>query len=455
MVLIALAAVHGVATLILGRKVEARIQEYRAKGDPVSGYDLAGPTIPDFVNGGVIYDQVSLDVKQIRDKEPKGEEDFALNTVSRDPKRRETPGIWEAAQKYASPMVRLLPELEAAAAKPECRYKTNWQDEPDRVMFPHFARLREVARSLSVLAALDARNGNMDGAVRALTAGYKVSESIEKEPVLIGMLVRVAILDVTSQALKCCAGYGHFDQRHARQLYDVLSNMEMQENWKLAMNGERECGIQIYKSVPRRGADIALAIYGIQDSDGPSFRRFFLERIVPSYAWRPFLYADELCYFSETDGLFSYLDLPYRQIISDHIDEHLDLAKSNLPEYAVFAASIGPNDIFRGVCGRRDQATASISGDQIFLALLAYKDIHGSYPRTLDELRSELGWKLKEEPFSGKDFIYKLEGKGFLLYSIGINLKDDGGRSRTDFPRRPGKRGLAEEADDIAWRMDR
>ena len=79
---------------------------------------------------------------------------------------------------------------------------------------------------------------------------------------------------------------------------------------------------------------------------------------------------------------------------------------------------------------------------------MAYKDRFGAYPKSLDELRSKLGWKLQTDPFSGKDFVYRRQGKGFLLYSIGENLKDDGGLD-------PRRGNVKREDADIVWRMER
>lgn len=53
-----------------------------------------------------------------------------------------------------------------------------------------------------------------------------------------------------------------------------------------------------------------------------------------------------------------------------------------------------------------------------------------------------------EDPFSGKPFAYRREGSGFCLYSIGPNLKDDGGKE----PSEPGKIG---EEGDMVWRCER
>ena len=36
--------------------------------------------------------------------------------------------------------------------------------------------------------------------------------------------------------------------------------------------------------------------------------------------------------------------------------------------------------------------------------------------------------ELRVDPFSGQDFVYQRQGESFTLYTVGDNLKDDGGR---------------------------
>ena len=80
---------------------------------------------------------------------------------------------------------------------------------------------------------------------------------------------------------------------------------------------------------------------------------------------------------------------------------------------------------------------------QLAFALAAYQREEGNYPATLDALAPKY---LKEVPldlFSGKPLIYQPSEKGYLLYSVGVNGKDEGGRSFDDDP--PG--------DDLVVRM--
>ena len=81
-----------------------------------------------------------------------------------------------------------------------------------------------------------------------------------------------------------------------------------------------------------------------------------------------------------------------------------------------------------------DQANQLFANLQVALALVEWKgqtgewpdSLHGLVPRVLSEVPSDL--------FSDEPLIYRREGDGFVLYSIGVNQKDDESRSYDDQP---------------------
>ncbi len=79
----------------------------------------------------------------------------------------------------------------------------------------------------------------------------------------------------------------------------------------------------------------------------------------------------------------------------------------------------------------------------IAFALAAYHADNGRYPAKLDDLAPKYLTSVPNDLFSGKPLIYRLEGKGYFFYSVGVNGKDEGGRWRDDDP--PG--------DDLGVRM--
>jgi hypothetical protein len=71
---------------------------------------------------------------------------------------------------------------------------------------------------------------------------------------------------------------------------------------------------------------------------------------------------------------------------------------------------------------------------QIAFALAAYRHEQGSYPKQLADLAPKYLKAIPDDLFSGKALIYRSAEKGYLLYSVGVNGKDDGGRGSADDP---------------------
>jgi hypothetical protein len=68
------------------------------------------------------------------------------------------------------------------------------------------------------------------------------------------------------------------------------------------------------------------------------------------------------------------------------------------------------------------------------LALTAFKAKTGSYPDTLDALVPDFLPRVPLDPFSGRPLRLRRDGDGLVIYSVGRDLKDDGGH-----PVEPGK----------------
>ncbi|MBI3858048.1 MAG: hypothetical protein HY293_20400 [Planctomycetes bacterium] len=55
-----------------------------------------------------------------------------------------------------------------------------------------------------------------------------------------------------------------------------------------------------------------------------------------------------------------------------------------------------------------------------------HQEAHGAYPATLDPVREFLP-QLPLDPFTGKPYLYRREGAGFVVYSAGVHGVDLGG----------------------------
>jgi len=99
-----------------------------------------------------------------------------------------------------------------------------------------------------------------------------------------------------------------------------------------------------------------------------------------------------------------------------------------------------------------DRAAAETTLRDVALALAAYRADHGEYPGRLADLKPKYRADLND-PFSDGELIYRTAADGFLLYSVGPNGKDDGGRNRSDYSGDPSPPPESSQWDDLAVRM--
>jgi hypothetical protein len=81
---------------------------------------------------------------------------------------------------------------------------------------------------------------------------------------------------------------------------------------------------------------------------------------------------------------------------------------------------------------RTEQAQANL---QLAFALAAHRADSGRYPARLDEVAPRYLPQVPGDLFSGKPLVYRPADGGYLLYSVGLNGVDEGGRWTDDDPR--------------------
>jgi len=69
-------------------------------------------------------------------------------------------------------------------------------------------------------------------------------------------------------------------------------------------------------------------------------------------------------------------------------------------------------------------------GVYILVALRRYKNEHGCWPESLDEIKFSLSVEILTDPQNNSSFIYKVTKDGYALYSKGLNGVDEDGKYR-------------------------
>jgi hypothetical protein len=297
----------------------------------------------------------------------------------------------------------------------------------------------------------------MAACVHGIETNIGVSRATRGEPTLICALAQCDTIWKSAIALNDCLTYGHILEADARGCYEELGSVDVQASLIRGLEGERAMGLTLIGQLER----------GIRPGDTTTTAQEESRRELghSKGPLRFLMRADRRLFLKEMDRQIRCSSLPYREIRRRGLDKDIS---EDLPKYALMTVILAP---VAGSANRsRDKALASIAQARIALALEAYWDRFGSYPKTLGELRSKVGWKIETDPFSGRDMIYKQLPRGYLLYSISENLKDDGGNTRDYFfekelaarkkahpndwrDHEPDK--SMEDFGDIVWRVER
>ena len=417
-----LLAANGLLNYYWGRQIEARLAAIRATGQPTSFADLQSQSVPDRDNAAPIYKRAFKAMS-----EPAARRDMeALYPILYSQSETASPADWAKAKSAFARCDRIIALIEEAQSKPVCQfsayptYNPQSQESLDRFnalsneYFQQLSGLRGAVRLLCAKMILSAREGRTRDVVRDTRSALKFNDAFGRDPMLIEYLVSVAITNIALANMRQALGYCEPSESELRQLDNALSHINVPELYKHAIEGER--------------------VYFLMQNY--EFRKAGVRY--------PFRSGDTL----------AYLDFMSKHLESTRMNYSAALSKGlvgpraadSVPFYSTFTKILAP--VLARAAGARYKCEAEIACGRTFLALRAYKARFGQYPRTLRDLQPGIGWKLPEDPFTGKDLVYKQVGGGFVLYSVGYDLKDNGGTALQS-------RGQTEPGGDIVWKIAR
>ena len=414
------------------QEIDTRIADIKAQGDPVSVDDLI-PRAADPRNGASIYERVFAAIK------PGKKDIWNARGVTSPPKRRRDPELLALARAATAKYRGVLPLIGEAASKPYCRFNTNWSDLPEKIIYRYLAEMRDVSRFLSEIAIADASDGRMEDSFRSVGLGYRLSESLNHEPSLIGSLSRIACVSITSLSLKQSAQYGDISESQARGLFDLLGKIDLRSSYIYAMKGERAMNLGWMERIRNYGFDLDPDGRAVPRAGNSRHSRFRSVMNLVSSRYESSC-AYELAYLKYMDKVLDIVSQPDRggippEVILDYDPPRVEY----MPRFGFDAFSLDRmNQVLY-------ESMSTIAGDRVFLAVMAYKSKYGSYPASLDDTGKKLGWKLPLDPMVGKQFRYRRKGRGFVLYGLGRNLKDDNAVTVEDLPENTRKEGFLEQ----------
>ena len=126
----------------------------------------------------------------------------------------------------------------------------------------------------------------------------------------------------------------------------------------------------------------------------------------------------------------------YIQLVGGHGTAEIKRAVSPKERGRVFGQMLfaGSIPMFVKVNDAADRIQQVFDTVAVAFALTWYQRVNGRYPDSLAKIAPTYLKTVPGDVFSGKELIYRPNANGFLLYSVGVNGQDDGGRGFDDQP---------------------
>jgi hypothetical protein len=343
-----------------------------------------------------------------------------LDSASSDPAR----DILRALERHRDNLL----ALHEAGLRPKARFPLNWPD-GFAMRLPHLPLMQQAANLLALRASAELKLGNNAAAHSDLLDVIHLYRALEGEPLIITSLVRISMLGQTFAPVMDGLVDGRWTDAQLQEFQHEFARAQVLESWLKALSVERAViNEELLKVGDGSGREFAL-LYGIVDN---SIKIPLEARIRLSAFPRGWLYQNLVVLNRLFDERVARTDLKVSMIhdgpASDQTLQAM-IGNSWLTQLRYpFAHAVFP--AFETIETRHLMALARAQQVQIAAALERYRRVHGKLPTQLNDLVSEYLPSVPRDPADGSSLRYRPDPDGsYLLWSIGADRKDDGGKS--------------------------
>jgi hypothetical protein len=310
------------------------------------------------------------------------------------------------------------PALEKArrlADMPRGHYVIHWSPDFISTRLPDVQEARKVAYLLEQESRLQAQEKDSDGALRSVRAGVHVASSLDDTPILVGQLIHIACRAVALASLERVLAQGEPSPAGLAELQQALEDEERQPDLLTGLRGERAGVDMLMQNLESHRVPLSVTLNGFGPGSGTQLK--------PT----PLLLPGGL------QGQHAAL--------LDTMTQMVEAAKQPMPQPTQQLQQIeratrdGPYLVRLLIPAMAKVGEASQRGlaqtrcGIVLLAAERYRREHRNWPASLPAL-VEAGYlrEVPTDPYDGKPLRLRRVADGLVVYTVGPDGKDDGGK---------------------------
>jgi hypothetical protein len=425
----------------LGGAVNHQLRVLQTAGFPTSGSELNAwyASVPDDLNAALVLTQAFALLRVYPDRR------------SNDVARFKSPPRGQALTSEQRELLAGHVELNAEAlakgrealVRPKSRYPVDFSPGFDADL-SHLGKLRSLAQAAHYDAMLAIDSGNIHAAAISITDMLGLARTLEDEPALISQLVRLAIIRMAVATVERALAIGEFSDADLSRLRGAFAALQQGDLIARALVGERAMTIPRFRM--SRAEMNRLAKPTDEEPEGSNGAP------VPGPAQVFFratgFFERDLSFYlrsMETNITLASLPPPRRLAVTNLLAQQDREARRR---YYIFSGLFLP-PCDRAIV-REIESFARARVAETALAVERFRRESGRLPQQLIELVPRFLTAVPADPFDGASLRYHPLSKGYVVYSIGPDGRDDGGKGGPE--KRSGTERLPE---DIALTVER
>jgi hypothetical protein len=282
------------------------------------------------------------------------------------------------------------------------------------ISMSHLSAMRQATRALGAHLHFAADAGDIDEALTAWEAMLALGRVGLQSTIVIDHLVGTAITAYACGRAKADLLARELTPQQLRQMASAMDRHQPTGALTLALRGERIIALETIDHAYGEGG-----LSGLLDVDvtlptgarGEELRREEQAFMQQQFEW-----------LIKTSRKPAWEMLEIFDSTEDHVPDHLEVSSITLPA-------------FRAIGRSHAQLQTELDGMRLMIAVERMQAATGAYPDALDALVPAYIEFLPPDPYTGETFRYRLfgegedpYGRGYLLYSVGLDRIDHGGR---------------------------
>jgi type II secretory pathway pseudopilin PulG len=400
----------------LAHDVNTKLQAIRAAGLPTNGTEANTyyTAVPDDENVALKMADAFASMANYNDR--RSNEVISIKFPQR--KDTLTPEQLELVAGYCAMNSNALAQAMEAIKLPRYRYPMDLSWGAATLM-PHLAKLKQMSRIAEFQTIVDAKNSAAD-----ISTIIGMARTLDTEPTIISKLVRIAMLNMAEIALERRLNAGGLDEVELNHLSQLFAEAAKTNQMSNGLIGERAAFMRYFR----------MSFAEIKKLANDSEENLSEQGRPPIPGAQPFIF--KLTGFFERDlrfylqGMETNISLAstFPKNISMITNVEEQISQTSRRNYYILSSMLLPalgNTIIKEANGLAQVRTA-----QAALAVERFRLVHGQLPENLNELVPQFLSAVPVDPFDGQPLRYHRLGKGYVIYSIGRDGLDDGGREK-------------------------